>query len=284
MAAATEDGLRPELSQLKQQQSDITKLLARLVDAQEQSNGLQKQHNELLVRLVERNDNNTSTEAGETSNRSLLDAQKRTNELLVKLVEHQDDQALDKITSRPPLDAGTRLTGTFELLEKILLHLDCEQIFWLQGVSHQFRTTIKNSLALQRALFLAPVPFDDSKSQDVVLNPFFQKDSVRRRLPIYFDHVSRRLAYIDRPYRTRLSVSSISHYGRDPRITLHFRSAGGNNTLDRFNTAAPVITAGSWRQMYLSQPPVGVDIEGLFSRRLAKSLSIDCILDAMTDP
>ncbi|KAF2774175.1 hypothetical protein EJ03DRAFT_332681 [Teratosphaeria nubilosa] len=98
MVDSTEDGHRLELSQVRQQQSDITKLLASLVDAQKQSNEFQRQNNELQKQNNELQKQNN-------------ELQHQNKDLLTKWVEHQDDQALNKITSRPPINAGTLLAG-----------------------------------------------------------------------------------------------------------------------------------------------------------------------------
>ncbi|KAK4896100.1 hypothetical protein LTR27_005957 [Elasticomyces elasticus] len=83
------------------------------------------------------------------SQTELFQAQQVTNDKLNNLIDHF--HAIHPIRVKST-NAGTRLTETFELLEKILLATSRDTVAAAQGVNKYFRSLIKNSKALRKQL------------------------------------------------------------------------------------------------------------------------------------
>ncbi|KAK5746933.1 hypothetical protein LTR17_000564 [Elasticomyces elasticus] len=80
---------------------------------------------------------------------NLTEAQQATNNKLDAFIERFDTIHPVRIRST---NAGTRLTETFELLEKILLATSRDTVAAAQGVNKYFRSLINNSKALRKKL------------------------------------------------------------------------------------------------------------------------------------
>ncbi|KAK3653081.1 hypothetical protein LTR22_011319 [Elasticomyces elasticus] len=182
----------------------------------------------------------------------LNNMQRATKECLDGLENLQQEGAKDVMQSTAIVnnpssaagDAGRRLTGTFELLENILLdpNLDMETVFWSQGVNSVFNTTIKNSRYLQQKLFLEP---QQASQQGPVINPLLMKASVCGRLPFFLQRA---------PDRIVGSGDQGSVDGTWLSLCLTLGTViQGRRSLD-YN----ILDTGSWRQMYITQPAVPI--------------------------
>ncbi|KAK5713974.1 hypothetical protein LTR15_010880 [Elasticomyces elasticus] len=193
-----------------------------------------------------------------------LEAQKNTVHGVKEMLDLQKEAKAANTPPPPTMDAGSRLTGVFELLEHILLddRVAMDILLLAQRVKKTFNATINNSKALQQKLFFISLPVDavrDEKAPEV--NPLFTKHSVLRRLPLYFDHTMERLRYVDSEElgRVRLvartpHVHAAPFFDRrsGPRASWSFSYNAGR---DGFTAAdPPPLAAGSWRRMYVSQP------------------------------
>ena len=188
-----------------------------------------------------------------------------------------------------PLDAGTRLTATFELLEQVLLHVPMETVLFSQRVSQCFRSTIKNSRALQQKLFLAPVSAKHTNDMPQ-LNPLLTKISVASRLPLFL--------------RSTGLSSFITYHGSNRESPLRTKAIWTNRDSDAgylirwqlqqssryaFGAKAPVVFgAGSWRDMCLTQPPCMALLEVVDQNQFALGIAtvsteytMDKILDVL---
>ena len=156
-----------------------------------------------------------------------------------------------------PLDAGTRLTTTFELLEQILMQLPIETVLFAQRVSQCFRSTIKNSRALQQKLFLAPVSAGHTNDEPQ-LNPLLTKRSVVSRLPLFLrsighpSFITYRGSKRESPLKT--DVLTIDRNSVDPGYQVYWQLRQSSRHTNG-SQAAIVLGSGSWRDMYLTQPP-----------------------------
>ncbi|KAK5683618.1 hypothetical protein LTS10_005151 [Elasticomyces elasticus] len=207
----------------------------------------------------------------------LGNVQRATKECLDGLVDlHQESaenamQSTAAVNDTPSAagDAGERLTGTFELLEKILLdpNLDMETVFWTQGVNRVFNTTIKNSRYLQQKLFLEP---QQASQQGSVINPLLMKASVCGRLPFFLQRAPDRIVGSGDQGNQRL-VSRLFMQSSKSCASVRERAAmkGHGTWLSLCLTLGTVIQgrrspdydildAGSWQQMYLTQPAVPI--------------------------
>ncbi|KAK5713984.1 hypothetical protein LTR15_010890 [Elasticomyces elasticus] len=184
----------------------------------------------------------------------LVIAQKETTRSIDKLVQVQEAA----IAPRSVLDAGSRLTNTFELLEQVLLHTDMETIFFAQHVNGAFKTTIKNSRQLQQKLYFIA---GEAEGQPL-LNPLLVKKSVMERLPLSFTSRSVaadaecQLVYSYGPGRRALTIQPPASTLDDTmnvswpmRLYIDF---DGKSTTEGAKSA---LGAGSWRRMYLTRQP-----------------------------
>ncbi|KAK3618557.1 hypothetical protein LTR56_024549 [Elasticomyces elasticus] len=197
-----------------------------------------------------------------------LEAQKETVYSVEEMLDLQKKANAANAPPPPTMDAGSRLTGTFELLEHILLH-DCvamETVLFAQRVNKCFNATIDNSKALQQKLFFAPLSSNAAQEAELLrVNPLFAKNSFLGRLTLYLEPSSGRLKFFDKDGRVCLSaqapiVKDESHWsGFRVELSPHIYWGVANHTALRspgFDSRP--LTAGSWRRMYLSQPPRSV--------------------------
>ncbi|KAK3628454.1 hypothetical protein LTR56_018609 [Elasticomyces elasticus] len=193
------------------------------------------------------------------------------------------DSNLDRQTPFGPIAAvgvpnnlsGTRLTSVVELLEIILINTDVQTVLCsAQRVNKQFQSTIASSAPLQRMLHFLPAI--DAGCVDPIINPLFLKASVLARLPLYLGWSSNKYTTDARLTRTTNGESG----GWPDRIeaeapTVVHKQTGTNDGAPvgtyvllrlwpwRASSVAKkrsknVLDAGSWRRMYLSQPPYRV--------------------------
>ncbi|KAK3618556.1 hypothetical protein LTR56_024548 [Elasticomyces elasticus] len=181
----------------------------------------------------------------------------------------------------PTSDAGVRLTDTYELLEMILLDddLPMETVFFAQRVNKQFHSLIARSKGLQQKLFLQPMdlkPMDvssvkgsinyDAPAREVRLNPLFAKESVYESLPMFVTRSLKELTDRNDKGTQRLQVLKPRvttnpreyGYGREKFVVFNMRHVGEDRALRTLNISGKPLAEGSWRKMYLTQPPVKV--------------------------
>ncbi|KAK5745764.1 hypothetical protein LTR17_001266 [Elasticomyces elasticus] len=209
------------------------------------------------------------------------------------LVTQKEMSAMDKKTAEAPnnfskqanqagaanhptstLSAGARTSGITELLEQILLDddLSMQDVLLAQRTSRHFLLVITGSKPLQQKLFLAPQDARHAHG-NTLINPLLNQALVRRRLPFFIrrlpvpvveaqGHESQRLS----PRIATQSAGDVRRHRKEEES----QAMGDDNvyiTLDlvspygvRETTTADYspLAAGSWSQMYLSQPPLPV--------------------------
>ncbi|KAK5115597.1 hypothetical protein LTR85_009768 [Meristemomyces frigidus] len=132
---------------------------------------------------------------------------------------------------RPRGDAGTQVSGTFELLENILLRLRMGDILVAQAVSKQFKQVIENSLPLQRAVFLEPASSVPG-----------QRDTTQATLnPLLFPRFGIICGNHDEEF-LKLCINDS--------VRLQLKHEGG---------LTAKLPEASWRRMYLTQPPCKIE-------------------------
>jgi hypothetical protein len=173
--------------------------------------------------------------------------------------------------------ASNRVVRVTELLEKIMLYLPLKDLLVrVQRVNKYFRSTIHGSIHLRRALFLEP----DSSDGERRLNPLLMKARFLEKAR--FD-----------PYRTPRPRDSIDYLfriqgesyceqrrihghvrlryvemrprddGRSYEVLIEFDQSFHNSLSMRLchdcvDVVRQRLVAGSWRDMYVSQPPMSV--------------------------
>ncbi|KAK0260146.1 hypothetical protein LTR35_018032 [Friedmanniomyces endolithicus] len=196
--------------------------------------------------------------------KQLLLAQEQLEQRVATLVEELREQRQAACPGTgmagPALrfDAGSRLTGTFELLEMLLRELPNETTLVFQRVNNQFKSVVAESCLLQHKLFFETGPLALSPV-DLILNPVLTKKSVLCCLPIYGSDKNTRLAYCYRAGRQRLYCQSmtISIEGNTGQAWINLDLAkGGFDTV--FLHLPQREGVGSWKRMYITQPSCDV--------------------------
>ncbi|KAK5713973.1 hypothetical protein LTR15_010879 [Elasticomyces elasticus] len=209
----------------------------------------------------------------------LVNALKETKESVEQLTttRKEKDGKAARTAEEPIKDAGARLTDTYELLEMILLDddLPMEIVFFAQRVNKQFRSLIANSNGLQQKLFLQPIALPDGQSDhryvapggEVRLNPLFAKKCVYESLPVFItkslDEFTMRNGFdtlrleVAKP---RLTTDTWGGY-HHKYVVLSMRYVGQAQDFKQLGMPGGTFTAGSWMQMYLTQPAVEVRLE-----------------------
>ncbi|KAK4896074.1 hypothetical protein LTR27_005931 [Elasticomyces elasticus] len=215
----------------------------------------------------------------------LVSAQKETTQCVKELVAVQREAISSRdnpSSSVRTLDAGSRLTNTYESLEKILLDADMRTVLLAQRVSKTFGATINNSRKLQQKLYFM-LAENESAPQ---LNPLLIEPSVVGRLPLWM-HTPRRLAYCSGAKRVSLSVGPLlMQPGIPPRPAkiAWTMSASYNHQGGGYGGGKSCLGPGSWRRMYLVQQPclahcVVTEVQygrsGAMMRQIVGAFSID---------
>ena len=134
--------------------------------------------------------------------------------------------------------AGTRLAATLELLELVLLHLDFKTLLFAKRVCHDFERAILWSKRLQKKLFLLPVKtFKEAYFLNMMIDDDFviigTRTHKKGRLPLtVVNHVLLRFLCGTGTPRPWYEVSEVT-----------------------INEPARLLKNGSWRNMFISQPP-----------------------------
>ncbi|KAK5683619.1 hypothetical protein LTS10_005152 [Elasticomyces elasticus] len=209
------------------------------------------------------------------------------------LVTQKEMSAMDKKTAEAPnnfskqanqagaanhsastLSAGARTSGITELLEQILLDddLSMQDVLLAQRTSKHFLLVITGSKPLQQKLFLAPRDAKHAHS-NILINPLLNQLSVRQRLPFFIRRLPVPVGEAQGSDSQRLlpwlAIQSTGDVRRRPKeeesqamekdnvyITLDLVSPYGvrETTAEDYSP----LVAGSWSQMYFSQPPLPV--------------------------
>ena len=188
-----------------------------------------------------------------------------------KKAKRRAEKALEKkrkaaVVLRVP--ARRRVLDTTELLEAILLGLPVKTLLLAQRVSHGFKAVIDNSIHLQRALFFLPntlTPPQLTPAREPTINPLFAASASRRTsiLPLYMGDED--ATYIHSAGIVQVNDGqTVTHTrgSQSMRETVGFQSFLDTRTLylptgypSRAASKTKVYPSGSWRNMYLSQPP-----------------------------
>ncbi|KAK3619160.1 hypothetical protein LTR56_024215 [Elasticomyces elasticus] len=158
----------------------------------------------------------------------------------------------------PAEDSGKRLTDIVELLEMILLteDLPMQTLLLAQRVNKHFCDTIAKSKGLQEKLFFRPVSF--ASDREVRLNPLFAKKSVYERFPMFVTRDLKRFTTRDDGGTLRLQVQQPSLDCGSSRACVDMLFVDSREALYAFQSVEEPLMAGSWSNMYLSQPPVEI--------------------------
>lgn len=169
-----------------------------------------------------------------------------------------------------PSAAGPKVAGIAELLEHILLHLPMRDLLLAQRVSRMFKEVIDNSDTIQRALFFVPeLPPTPLLETDVRVNPLLADEKSYISIPLY--QTERNLdiepAFIERAgwnlqklRAVKCEVSTSTEYSRtipinSVRVGITLGRLPGTACKDRVEAVGQSVH-GSWRRMYLTQPPL----------------------------
>lgn len=90
-----------------------------------------------------------------------------------------------------------------------------------------------------------------------MINPIFQWESVQAAIPLFFDHIEKRLAYCHRDGRARLYCRSTTAEGASNQMNLSSAAPSITSlgwTGDEKRRRLRILENGSWKEMYLSQP------------------------------
>ena len=135
--------------------------------------------------------------------------------------------------------AAFKALNTTELLESIILKLQCKDVLLVQRVSKQWRATVVSSLALQKSLCLAPCERLDIEDQ----NP----------LPGFLNPGS----LVGISAEDFLAACSTGDGMPNPLLSTLFRPSNRQKGYLQFeHSDAKLIesTHASWRNMYITQP------------------------------
>jgi hypothetical protein len=161
--------------------------------------------------------------------------------------------------------------STVELLEQILLYLSMKKVFVVQRVSRHFRDVIGTSVLLQHELFLRPSPVAEPGKTWRLISPKGRNRQVLGQ-EVWNDPKSHRLVRSNQDVATPPGFHSLllapTRLNSYLRITFTYFEDG-----TPVDTRKPVMASfdgervfincppfprdkGSWRQMYLSDPPI----------------------------
>jgi hypothetical protein len=157
--------------------------------------------------------------------------------------------------------ASLKVFTTVELLEKILLELPMvDLVVRIPRVSKVFKATIDGSIHLRRALFLEPTAPSDHEG-DIRLNPLLLN-------PGFVNSLSMSVRPSHRPIE-EYHIDILPHQplrGEGHCIQFEYITLSGSKDLciyiskseTHFTLGSRIINEGSWKQMFLTQPPIPV--------------------------
>ena len=167
--------------------------------------------------------------------------------------------------------AGPKLASTPELLEVVLLYLPMRDLLLAQRVSKTFKAVIDNTQAIQRRLFLLPEPEPPRlRETEVRINPLLADEKSFIGIPLYRskheDITSRPVFVIGSQWNSRkLRVASCEVLGIKEHPTarstceawIKLARLPGTTCYGRADKVGKS-TRGSWRGIYLTQPPLRI--------------------------
>ena len=160
--------------------------------------------------------------------------------------------------------AGPKLASIPELLAHILLHLPMRDLLLAQRVSRTFKEVIENSAAIQRALFLAPESQPTPlRETDVRVNPLLADMKSYISIPLYnTEGHSFKPVFIEgagwNTEKLRIVKCEVNTARRPiglVQLEIVLGRLPGTACYDRVEAVGQSVH-GSWRRMYLTQPPV----------------------------
>lgn len=169
------------------------------------------------------------------------------------------------------LDAGSRITEIYELLELCLLELPTRDLLLAQRVSRRFNAVINTSPRLREKLFFTSrLAF--ARAFKAKLNPLLVREEVMRAIPLFFDHREKRLACCYHEGYTRLYCRSIM--ATTVWVYLEFSEDDPASTLcEEEERPTRTVGRGSWERMFVSQPSCFVSWRVQLSRPFRETYS-----------
>jgi hypothetical protein len=161
---------------------------------------------------------------------------------------------------RKPLPSEMAL-GVTELLENILLVLPISDLLRAQQVSRNFRDTIVQSQCLQEALFLQPKEVWHTQTPLPELNPLFAHHAAVGYRSIGFPHKGT-LYYMSPPQRILVPnpIHLIEEKGYGTwHLAISIQDLDPRLVKDAI--PLPSVDNGSWRTMYMSNPPCQIHVK-----------------------
>ncbi|KAK4546761.1 hypothetical protein LTR36_001493 [Oleoguttula mirabilis] len=227
----------------------------------------------------------------ELAQRAMVTSQRQTTEHLHRLqsAQHQiSEQATAAATDirlhrqclarqhiRFPHNAGSKVTGIVELLERIMTALPMRDVLFAQGVNKQFRAVVRDSKVLQRQLYIHAEPLQWTKDGlPLRINPLLSKILFQKYVIIDIDMEGKEGD--DGGCRLHELAESDGVKGFGTVIEAKFKSAALTITFsdtyptdppqpelafDRSTVTKSIGRDESWRQMLLTQPPVDIETE-----------------------
>ncbi|KXT01328.1 hypothetical protein AC578_2711 [Pseudocercospora eumusae] len=215
---------------------------------------------------------------------------------------------IDAENAACPGAAAARTFNVPELLELILLHLPMIDLLRVQRVSAQFRDSTLSSKQIRQALFLESEPSpQDQIGQMWRLNPLiekmFQPEDIKtwmdRRLYTWFGELYSPDGDFQRLEAIMLYKDECWRVWMHGKGYLHHRQPGQNTrAFVATNVCLPVVrthdtnsalayASASWRRMYASYPPTGVNVCDVNSPRhlgILPSMPMGEIMDRLQQP
>ena len=165
--------------------------------------------------------------------------------------------------------AGPRVVNETEALERVLEHLPIRSILLFQRVNKRCKAVVDGSERVQRALFMLPEPsFPASgRSNTPRLNSLFTAEALRKAAPVFgakFDYGAEGLRV------ATILPLELTHEKEEYRsapvvkLTIHTWEMQSTTKVSSLHPSlrgdTPGLANGSWSKMYLSQPPLPVDV------------------------
>ena len=202
------------------------------------------------------------------TNNKRLEMLTETIENAVKRLEKFQD---NRSPVRSPSASGCKLAIIPELVEVILLHLPIRDLLLAQGVSRTFKAVIGNSQPIQRRLFLLAEPEPSGlRETDVRINPLLADDKSFISIPLYRTKDTTTsfhpIFVVGSPWNSRklriakCDVMAMKDFpSGKATCAAHINLARLPGTLcygmvDKVSKSI----RGSWRRMYLTQPPLRI--------------------------
>lgn len=230
----------------------VIDLLKELKDGQE----------EIRERLNKLEENNVTV--GEEISSLVVKNSNISHELTSLAARHEKDkddlarkfEALSLAVNYPP---GKRLASIPELLEMVLVHLPMKTLLLAQRDNRQFKGVIDNSKQLQRELFFLPAPIA-SRPQTPIRNPLLLFGTYAPSLPVFFVNKRRVCSFEVKGFDC---VPRINHDYKGvmpgPTAMVEYKNVcDRRGPLNSHSATTKCYTNGSWRRMYVSQPPTTI--------------------------